>query len=295
MKKMQSLRSTLTVLGLLALSFAGCHRAPQPQPDRPRLASGVTVQDVSFFSAALQRQMPYRVYLPAKLPPGQKLPVVYLLHGNGGGFREWSNYSNVAQYAARGMILVMPEGGSSYYVNSALKPEDRFEDYLVHDLIADVETRFPAAAGRENRAIAGVSMGGFAAVYLALTRPDLFVFAGAISPAIDVPSRRFSFRRWSQSLRFRSIFGPSGSETRQARDPFHLVQSADSAMTPYIYLTAGEREPLLEPNRRFAARLRELHFSHEFHTQPGGHDWGEWNSQIPGCFESLIRHLTAMR
>jgi putative tributyrin esterase len=292
---MQNLRSTLTVLGLVALSFAGCRRAPQLQPDRPRLTSGVTLQDVSFFSAALQRQMAYRVYLPAKLPPGEKLPVVYLLHGNGGGFREWSSYSNVAQYAARGLILVMPEGGSSYYVNSALKPEDRYEDYLVHDLIADVEARFPAAAGRENRAVAGVSMGGFAAVCLALNRPDLLVFAGAISPAIDVPSRRFSISRWWQSQRFRSIFGPSGSATRQARDPFHLVQSADPARTPYIYLTAGEQEPLLEPNRRFAARLREYHFTYEFHAQPGGHDWGEWNSQIPGCFESLLRHLTAAR
>jgi S-formylglutathione hydrolase len=253
------------------------------------------MQDVSFFSAALQRQMPYRVYLPAKLPPGQKLPVVYLLHGNGGGYREWSNYSNVAEFAARGLILVMPEGGSSYYANSALKPEDRYEDYLIHDLIADVQTRFPTVARRENRAVIGVSMGGFAAVYLSLTHPDLFIFAGAISPAIDVPSRRFSFRRWSQSMRFRSIFGPGGSQARRSRDPFLIVQSANRTVTPYIYLTAGEQEPLLEPNRRFAARLRERHFSYEFHTKPGGHDWGEWNSQIPGCFESLFHHLPTAR
>jgi S-formylglutathione hydrolase FrmB len=295
MKRIHVLRSTLTVLGLVVLSLAACRRAPQLQEDHPRLLPGVAVQDVSFYSAALQRQMPYRVYLPARLPPGQRLPVVYLLHGNGGGFREWSNYSNVAQYAARGLILVMPEGGSSYYVNSALKPEDRYEDYLIHDLIADVETRFPAASGRENQAVIGVSMGGFAAVYLALAHPDLFVFAGAISPAIDVPSRRFSIRRWWQSLRFRSIFGPAGSETREACDPFHLVKSADPAVTPYIYLTAGEQEPLLEPNRRFAGRLRERHFAFEFHTKPGGHDWNEWESQIPGCFESLFDHLHAAR
>lgn len=295
MKKMQFLRSVLPAIGLVALSLTGCRRAPQFQEDHPRLVSGVTVQDVSFFSAALHRQMPYRVYLPAKLPPGQRLPVVYLLHGNGGGFREWSNDSEVAQFAARSLILVMPEGDSSYYVNAALKPEERYEDYLIHDLVADVETRFPAASGRENRAVIGVSMGGFAAAYLALTRPDLFVFAGAISPAIDVPSRRFTWRRWGQSLRFRAIFGPSGSETRESHDPFLLVQSVNPAVTPYIYLAAGEQEPLLEPNRRFAARLRERHFAFEFHTKPGGHDWNEWDSQIPGCFESLFQHLRAAR
>jgi enterochelin esterase-like enzyme len=70
-----------------------------------------------------------------------------------------------------------------------------------------------------------------------------------------------------------------------------LVQSADPAVTPFIYLTAGEQEPLLESNRRFAARLNEHHFANEFHTKPGGHDWNEWDLQIPGCFESLLAHL----
>jgi len=133
-------------------------------------------------------------------------------------------------------------------------------------------------------------MGGFAAVKLALTRPELFVFGGALSPAIDVPSRRFSLRRWGQSVRFRSIFGPEDSESRRKSDPFVLVQSADPAASPYLYLTAGEREPLREPIARFAARIKVRGFSYEFHTKPGGHDWGEWDSQLPGCFESLDRH-----
>ena len=73
----------------------------------------MTVQDVTFFSTALQRNMPYRVFLPTKLVPGQKLPVAYLLHGDSGGFHEWSNDSDVAHYAAPdrsgGLIFVMPE------------------------------------------------------------------------------------------------------------------------------------------------------------------------------------------
>jgi len=250
------------------------------------------MQDVSFYSAALQRPMPYRVFLPAKLVPGQKLPVVYLLHGGNGCFRDWSNRSDVAQYAARGLILVMVQGDFSYYQNAALKPEDKYEDYLVNDLIADVEARFPAAKGRESRAIIGISMGGFAVAKLALSRPELFSFVGALSPSIDVCNRRFHLMQWWRLTR---IFGPVGSKTRTMSDPFLLMQSANPAVTPYIYLTAGEHEPLLEPNRRFAARLRERHFEYEFHTKPGGHDWGEWDSQIPGCFESLFQHLPVSR
>jgi S-formylglutathione hydrolase FrmB len=285
----------LLACGMSALALAGCHKPEAAQPEHPRLAPGVTMQDVSFFSAALNRQKLYRVFLPASLVPGRKLPVIYLLHGNGGSSWNWSNYSDVARFAATeesgGLILVMPEGGSSYYMNAALKPEEKYEDYLVNDLIADVAARFPAARGRESRAIVGVSMGGYASVKLALTRPDLFVFAGAISPAIDVPSRRFTFRRAEQYWRFKSIFGAWGSESRRSSDPFILVQSADPAVTPFIYLTAGEQEPLLEPNRRFASRLRERHFAYEFHTKPGGHDWNEWDAQIPGCFASLLLHL----
>jgi S-formylglutathione hydrolase FrmB len=292
MKNIQILRSTLLALGLVALSLAGCHKPESPQPDHPRQAAGVTMQDVSFYSAALQRPMPYRVFLPAKLVPGQKLPVVYLLHGGNGCFRDWSNRSDVAQYAARGLILVMVQGDFSYYQNAALKPEDKYEDYLVNDLIADVEARFPAAKGRESRAIIGISMGGFAVAKLALSRPELFSFVGALSPSIDVCNRRFHLMQWWRLTR---IFGPVGSKTRTMSDPFLLMQSANPAVTPYIYLTAGEHEPLLEPNRRFAARLRERHFEYEFHTKPGGHDWGEWDSQIPGCFESLFQHLPVSR
>jgi S-formylglutathione hydrolase FrmB len=281
-------RSTLYVLIAAVTLLTGCHSA---MLDHPRQAPGVKMQDVTFHSAALNRDMPYRVYLPAKLSPGQRLSVVYLLHGSGGSFQNWSNYSDVDQYAAQGLILVMAEGGSSYFVNASLKPEEKYEDYLVNDLIADVESRFPAAKGRENRAIVGVSMGGFAAVKLALTHPDLFVFAGAISPAIDVPSRRFSLRRWSQSMRFRTLFGPDGSQSRLASDPFRLIQSANPSVTPYIYMTAGEQEPLLEPIRRFASRLQARHFAYKFHTKPGGHDWNEWDAQIPACFDSLLHHL----
>ena len=290
MKQIRIFRFVFSACGLAAL-VAGCHAPTPVLLDHPRMAAGVQMQDVSFYSAALGRQMTYRVFLPAAPAAGKKLDSIYLLHGNGGGYREWSNDSDVAGYAARGAVLVMPEGESSYFVNAALSPSDRYEDYLFRDVIADVESRFPVAADGKHRAIVGVSMGGFAAVKLALTHPEAFAFAGAISPAIDVPSRQFRWRRWSQGWRFRTLFGPAGSDTRKHADPFLLVQTVDPGRVPYLYVTAGQNEPLLEPNRRFAARLQTLHFAYEFHTRPGGHNWTEWDAQLPGCFESLFKHL----
>lgn len=248
--------------------------------------------DVHFHSDALHREMSYRVFLPTNLPANQKLPVVYLLHGGGDDFHSWSNRSPVAQFASKGLILVMPEGGESYYMNEIESPQDRYEDYITRDLIADVERRFPARNDREGRAVIGISMGGFAALKYALSQPEVFGFVGALSPPIDVPSRRFNINRIGQWWKFRTIFGPADSNERASRDPSKLVFTANPRVTPYIYMTAGEQEPLLGPIRRFAQLLKQRSIAYEFRTQSGGHDWGEWNRQIPGCFASLFQHLS---
>lgn len=283
-------KAMLLLLALGAITSCTQHEQPAP-PDHPRLTPGVKMIDVAFHSAALNRDMTYRAILPLSIAANQKLPVVYLLHGGGGGFHDWSNYSDVAGYAARGLILIMPEGNSSYYTNSADRLQDRYEDYIVHDLIADVEQRLPAAAGREHRAIVGVSMGGFGAVVLALKHPDLSVFAGGLSSALDVPSRPFSIKRVGQYREHSSIFGSWGSTSRRASDPFVLVRSVDPAQVPYLFLTCGDQEGLLPTNRRFASLLQARHFSYEFHTTAGGHDWNQWNRNLPALMKSVLDHI----
>ena len=280
------------VFALIAFS-SGCKKQQnQTEPDHPRLTPNVSMQDVRFHSAALDREMPYRVVLPARISSDEKLPVVYLLHGGGGGFRDWTNYSDIARFAERGLILVMPEGESSYYVNSAEQPKDKFEDYIVQDLIREVEARFPAQGDPRKRAV-GVSMGGFGAVTIALKHPQMFAFAGGLSSALDVPSRQFSLKRVSQSLHYKTLFGPMGSETRRANDPYILVRSADLAEAPYFFLTCGEQEGLLSPNKKFATLLNQRHFRYEFHTKAGGHDWNQWNSWLGALFDSMVPRLSA--
>ena len=274
----------------LLISVACTKRQPQSQSDAPRLTPGVRMQDVTFRSSALDREMRYRVIMPQRVST-EKTPVVYLLHGGDGSFRDWSNYSDVAQFAEKGLLLVMPQGEDSYYVNSATRPQDRYEDYIVHDLIADVESRFPVARGRSHRAIAGVSMGGFGAINLALKHPELFAFAGGISSALDVPSRPFSIKRIGQWRHHRSIFGDWQGAAQQQNDPFTLAQSADPSSAPYLYLTCGDQEGLLPSNRKFAATLEQRHFKYEFHIAPGGHNWNQWNARVPELFEAMLKQV----
>ncbi|HEY6269056.1 MAG TPA: alpha/beta hydrolase family protein [Candidatus Acidoferrum sp.] len=249
--------------------------------------------DVTFHSTALNRDMPYRVVLPANVSSNKKFAVVYLLHGGEGSLRDWSNYSDVARFAERGLILIMPEGYSSYFTNASERPQDRYEDYIVSDLIDDVEAKFPAAVGRANRAIVGVSMGGFGAVKLALRHPELFAFAGGLSAALDVPSRPFSIKRLQQWHRHRAIFGKWDGQTQKENDPFVLAQSTDTARTPYLFLTCGEQEGLMGVNRKFAGLLEQRHFRYEFHAAPGDHNWTQWNERLPSLFQSLSEHFSS--
>lgn len=278
-----------SILGAILLVLAGCTHQPAPRPDHPRLTANVTMHDVTFPSVSLEREITYRVITPQNVPKGQRIPVVYLLHGGGGDFREWSNDSDVATFAEKGLILVMPEGESSYYTNSVDRPKDRFEDYIVKDLIADVEAKFPVDPSQ--RAIAGISMGGFGAIKLALKHPEVYRFVGALSSAIDVPSRRFSIKRISQYRHHASIFGPWGSQTRRENDPFVLATNVDPRRVPFMYLTCGEQEGLLPSNRKFASLLAQRNFHFEFHDGPGAHDWNQWDRRLPDMFGSLLQHL----
>jgi S-formylglutathione hydrolase FrmB len=161
MGKVSGLHSRCVFLAAVLLLSLSCRKGEKSEaPDNPRLAPNIIFRDITFRSAALHRDMQYRVFLPLQVTPGKKLQVVYLLHGGGGGFRDWSNYSDVARFADTSLLLVMPEGESSYYTNAVDPPQDRYEDYIVQDLISDVEGKFPVAVGRSNRAIVGLSMEG---------------------------------------------------------------------------------------------------------------------------------------
>src|SRR4029077_17588457 len=84
---------------LAAFGLASCSKNNHDEPpDRPRLTPGVKMIDVTFHSASLNRDVQYRAVVPVNIAPGQKLPVLYLLHGGGGSFHDWSNYSGVARY-----------------------------------------------------------------------------------------------------------------------------------------------------------------------------------------------------
>jgi S-formylglutathione hydrolase FrmB len=254
------------------------------------------MEDIHFRSEALGREIEYRVILPATIPPATKLPVVWVLTGAGDNFQSWSNNSDIAELALHGIILVMPSGYSSYYVNAAMGSDKRFEDYIITEVIPDARRRFPAATtDREHNAVVGISRGGFGAAVLALKHPDMFSFVGSMSPSIDVAQRSF---RWkgiaTSSIGILRTFGRMNNPARKQNDPFHLVETPQArGNTPYFYLTCGDQESLFDPTQRFAAVLQSHNIPSESHTEPGGHNWELWTRQLPGLEASLLQYFGA--
>jgi S-formylglutathione hydrolase FrmB len=112
----------------------------------------------SFYMPSLGRTKKLSVLIPAKYDPRMHYPVLYLLHGYSGGYDNWGSKTKIAEYVRDiPMIIVMPDGENSWYVNSAMEPNDRFEDYMVNDLPSYIQKAYSIDTTKQG--IAGLSMG----------------------------------------------------------------------------------------------------------------------------------------
>src|SRR5215207_4796068 len=152
-----------------------------------------TIASIRIHSDALGDTLPVTVYVPASAAPGEGWPVLYLLHGLGGSERDWVEFGGVQATLdrlirsgrIRPMMVVMPGAGSSWYVDSAqLGGPGNFESAIGDDMPRAIEARFPVSESASQRAIAGISMGGYGALRIALKRPESFAAVASMSGAL---------------------------------------------------------------------------------------------------------------
>ncbi len=221
--------------------------------------------------------------------PTLRFPVLFLLHGMDGSSADWVDKGDITSLPSRKLILVMPDGADSYYTNAALRSQDRYEDFIVNDLAQEVEQHYRIGTSPDARGIAGISMGGYGAIKIALKHPGFYAFAAGLSAPLDAPSWPFSAKRMGQSLRILRIFGVWGGATRRENDVFSLITNAHPST--YFYLEFGADEFLRGVNRRFAASLDRRGIAHEFHESPGGHSWDHWQRELPNLLDAAAHHL----
>lgn len=250
---------------------------------------GKNIHAVKFLSEALGQEQNFNILLPSDYDVSTaRYPVLYLLHGLGDDQMAWPLMTNVSGYGAKHrVIIVMPDVGRSWYVNSAGEPKAKYEDFMVKDLITYIDSHYRTIPLRRARAIAGLSMGGYGASMIGLKHFQKFTalatFSGAVGLARDpepnaAPAAANARR---PGLDLDKLFGAPGSDERRAKDPFALVAKVPAAQMPGLYVSCGGQDFLIAQNRQFIALLAENKIPYEYHEfSPAVHSWDVWDHEI---------------
>lgn len=243
----------LAALAVMAVS-AGCSKLPSDGGKKgENIPSGTVVQG-GMTSTWKNRSMKYTVWLPAGYDDKKTYPFLYLLHGYGDDNNSWISKGGADRiankYLADGgvpMVIVMPDGLTDFYRGA-------FEDYMFKELMPRLESTYHC---NRQRALAGLSMGGYGTLYYGLKYPDMFLYGYAMSPATDVPS-------------FRDL----------------IVAQSDRSVFPYFTLESGSNDYTvsIESVRACDEMLTGYELPHHFIERSGGHDWNFW----PVCLEKAL-------
>jgi enterochelin esterase-like enzyme len=244
-----------------------------------------------FYSQATQRDAGYMVYVPAGYgTSGRRYPTLYLLHGVGGpsgvGVEEWLGYAlteDLDRMIALGliepMIVVLPNGENSFWMNHFQDNGERWGDFVAQELVRDVDAHFDTQPQRERRAVGGLSMGGYGALQLALNYPTVFGIAGAHSPTLRTEEQAPAF------------FGDH--DWFAAHDPLWLVQSTNTALRVATWIDIGYGDKWRPAAEQLASAMKAKQAPVEFRVLEGEHEGWYWLEYLPEYLRFYSDELTA--
>lgn len=208
-------------------------------------------------------------------------PVLYLLHGLGGSCDTWIRaYDLEAIVGRRRLIVAMPEGGRGYYVNDRRAGGLGFwDDAIARDARGVLDRTVRTIPDVSARGIAGVSMGGYGALMLALRHPDVFGAAACLSGSLY-----FGHAPHPRGETFQTALA-SGLPPGEA-DVFALAARAEGlARRPRLWLACGTEDGHLESHRALRRHLDSLGWPHDYAESPGGHTRAYWTAQLPALID----------
>ncbi|WP_449387632.1 alpha/beta hydrolase-fold protein [Chryseobacterium lineare] len=207
------------------------------------------------------------IYTPPGYKKGNKYPVLYLLHGIGGDEKEWYKSGTpqiildnlYAQGKLTPMIVVLPNGRAmkddratgNIMAKDKVEAFATFEKDLLNDLIPFIEKKYSVKKDRENRAIAGLSMGGGQTLNFGLGNIDKFAWVGAFSSA------------------------PNTKEPQQL-----LPNPAKAKALKLLWISCGDQDGLMPFSKRTSDYLKKNKIPHIFYIEPGGHDFKVWKNDL---------------
>ncbi len=221
----------------------------------------------------------------------KKHPVLWLLHGLSDDHTIWARRTSIERYVAeRGIAVVMPNAGKSFYKNMASGPA--YGTFLKEELPEIAQSFFPLSTDRRDNFVAGNSMGGYGAFLLALSQPERFAAAASLSGALDIANHTRDLEGREGFIR--DAFGPPSKIRGGDYDLFHLAEnlskkaSSSPEPIPTLYACCGSGDFLLPSNHRFVSHAKKIGLPLTYEEQPEAyHEWGYWDRQI----ERILRWL----
>ncbi|RXJ50223.1 alpha/beta hydrolase [Gelidibacter gilvus] len=242
------------------------------------VGNAAQIDTLQVWSASMKKSIPNLVIVPDAYD-GQEnnFPVLYLLHGAGGDYTNWvAKVPDLKRYAdAYNMIIVCPDGGvTSWYFDSPIDDNMRYETYLSKELIASIDQTYRTLAEKSGRAITGLSMGGHGAFYLAFKHQDIWGAAGSMSGGVDI--HPFP-NNWDLAKRLGNYSEhPQNWETHTV---INLVYKLKGDSLKLIF-DCGLSDFFYDANKRLHEKLVERNIPHDYIERPGNHNWEYWTNAI---------------
>jgi S-formylglutathione hydrolase FrmB len=241
-------------------------------------SKAATVDTVETYSASMKKTIKAVVITPDNYATATELPVVYLLHGYSGNYKDWatkttSGFEKVADEYQ--MIIVCPDGGfGSWYWDSPIDEKFKYETYVSDELVKWVDSKYKTIKDRKGRGITGLSMGGHGALYLAFRHLNVFGTAGSMSGGVDI--RPFP-ENWDMAKRLGTLAEhPEYWEKYTVINMLHLLKARSLA----LIIDCGTDDFFYKVNENLHQQLLYRNIPHDYITRPGAHNWIYWNNAV---------------
>ena len=258
---------------------------------------GIVKESLIIKSSLLKKDVKYNIYLPADYATSNRsYPILYLLHGFGDDETGWVQFGEANGIADKliqsgeiaPMIIAMPDGGVSGYVNS-YDGKVPYEDFFIKEFIPYIEKNYRVRAQKRYRAIAGLSMGGYGTLIMSTKHPELFAASAPLSAGVRTDEEVLAMpdAQWANSYSQR--YGKDLVGNARLTDHYYknsilkIIETAnpDDIKKVRYYIDCGDDDFLIKGNMALHALMIDKKIPHEFRVRQGGHTWSYWRSALP--------------
>jgi enterochelin esterase-like enzyme len=256
---------------------------------------GTVRRSLPYFSKTTKDTLLYSLYLPPEYyTAADSFPVFYLLHGLGGDENSWINDFSIDRIADSlihrreipPVIIIMPNGKKSYYIND-YRNAFPFETVFIGEFIPFIDSTYRTKDSKADRAIGGLSMGGYGALINAFRHPDCFSTAVAFSAAVRTDSMIINENADKYNTVFAPVFGDSIQHYKKItqhwmeNNPLYLVaRQPDTLKSVCWFIDCGLNDYLLPGNEALHDLFVQYRIPHEYHVRPGFHDRVYWKASL---------------